>query len=231
MVELWMISTGRLFFPRRAVGLLRRVVGILRDSTFVPTCSKMRKGVLLFVGSMVVSTISLSAQLEGLIRRNPFGEAPVVVSEPKRVTEAIKGIEEVVEFGGSYSLGLERKFSLLFREVGQERWMCKLDSFQGVTVVDYYEDEQVLIVDYRGNTGRLKLRDRSLMARNADPRRVAPARTPIPTPSVRSRPNPPSFRPESKTPPSVLPQRVPKPENLPPPPKRVPRNRGSALSA
>ena len=176
---------------------------------------------LALVGFLMMGWVSPSWAFESLIERSPFKSNGAMDVQPERVTVDLKGLEDGVEFVGSYKLGVERRFSLSFREVNQKKWMLKDDALYGVKLLDYYEDEQVLVVDYQGKQGRLKLRQKATFAQNqALPRSNAVSGRPN-APQVRRAP---TFSPPSGSqavPPGVMPKRVPRPENLPPPPKRI----------
>ncbi|MBN2233931.1 MAG: hypothetical protein JW706_02200 [Opitutales bacterium] len=185
---------------------------------------------LALVTMLVLGCISPAWGFHSLIERSPFKSTGATEVMPDRVTVDLKGLEEVVEFVGSYQLGVERRFSLNFREVNQKKWMLKDDALYGVKLIDYYEDEQVLVVDYQGKQGRLKLRQKATLAqKQVMPRLNASSVSPN-MPQIRRSP---AFGPPSGSqaaPPSVMPKRVPRPENLPPPPKRI-RKPNSEVSA
>lgn len=199
---------------------LRFAFGVLTDST----------ARLALVGMLVMGSVSPAWGFDSLIERSPFKSTGAIEVMPDRVTVDLKGLEEVVEFVGSYQLGMERRFSLNFREVNQKKWMLKDDALYGVKLIDYYEDEQVLVVDYQGKQGRLKLRQKATLAQNQVMPRSNTSSVRPNMPQVRRSP---AFGPPSGSqavPPSVMPKRVPRPENLPPPPKRI-RKPNSEVSA
>jgi len=176
---------------------------------------------LALAGLLVMGWVSPSWAFDSLIERSPFKSAGAMDVQPERVTVDLKGLEDVVEFVGSYILGVERRFSLNFREVNQKKWMLKDDALYGVKLLDYYEDEQVLVVDYQGKQGRLKLRQKATLAQNQVlPRSNAVSGRPN-APQVRRAPSFPPPSGSQAVPPGVMPRRVPRPENLPPPPKRI----------